>query len=715
MTETDWGNGVDSLGERSDAWNRLVSILPGDVLVVDVEGVIHHVGAPIARVSGYRVEELLGRSVEVLVPPDARRAHLERRADFLRDPKARPMSLDASFRLQTKDRGEMTVAITLAPITVDGELWVIAAMHPPTSASEDAHERQRELAATLSFVTMLAESEERFRLAFEANTAPMVLADINNRAIAVNESFCQLIGRSREEIIGADSSAYTHPDDQTISATVHQRVLSGDIGEATYTKRYLHRDGHVVVVEVAKSAARDAAGRILYFVISQRDVTEEQALIAQLSDQALHDHLTGLANRTLFEDRLAQARARGRRHATMGAVLLVDLDDFKGVNDTYGHLIGDQLLVGIARRFEMVTRDSDTLCRLGGDEFLYLADDIASPHEATEIALRLLAVLATPFEFDGIRIDQRASVGIALYDAQSPDGDCIQEADVALYEAKRERRGASVVFHPSMRQSAVSRFSLTQDLHVALASNDLTMHYQPIVDLATGTVEGFEALMRWHHASQGWISPEIFIPLAEQSALIVELGRKALREALSAAATWPAPSDGRASPSVSVNFSALEFHDRGIVQLIDDELAESGVAPERLVVEITERVALFDVTETLATTRRLQEMGVRVALDDFGTGHSSLSQLAQLHPAILKIDKSFVSPHHSSADLEALLEAVVALGAKLGIEVVAEGIETSSQLATLRTMGCGHGQGFYFSPAKRADLVPALAEHVFNL
>ncbi len=271
-----------------------------------------------------------------------------------------------------------------------------------------------------------------------------------------------------------------------------------------------------------------------------------------------------------------------------------------------------------------------------------------------------------------------------------------------------------MVFHPSMRQSAVSRFSLTQELHVALASNELAMHYQPIVDLTTGTVDGFEALMRWHHPSQGWISPEVFIPLAEQSALIVELGRKALREALSAAATWLASADGRGAPSVGVNFSALEFHDRGIVQLIDDELAASGVAPERLVVEITERVALFDVTETLATTRRLQERGVRVALDDFGTGHSSLSQLAQLHPAILKIDKSFVSPLHSSADLDTLLEAVVALGAKLDIEVVAEGIETAAQLATLRAMGCGHGQGFYFSPAKRADLVPALIEHAFR-
>ena len=701
---------MNRLEDRADAWRRLLSVLPDEVIIVDTRGIIHHVGRPLESVTGYRHDELVGRPIETLVPLDARNVHSATRLTYGSDPRSREIGEGSCYRLLTKDHAEVMVSVALSPITVEDRPWVVAAVHPASTPGPGV---TKDLAQRLASAALLAESEERFRLAFEANMSPMIFVDLDDCITAANDAFCRLIGRERAEILGLDSSSFTHPDDSSISGDVRQRFAAGDESPMTYVKRYVHRDGHVVVVEVTKSPARDAAGRVRHFVVSERDITEERALITQLTELALHDSLTGLANRSLFEDRLRQAQARLLRVGGQGAVLLLDLDDFKGVNDTFGHFIGDQLLVGIARRLELVTRSTDTLCRLGGDEFLYLAEGLTSPDEAAVIAERLLEVLGEPFVFDGMHIDQRATMGVTIFDADSMgSADCIQEADVALYEAKRDRRGAHVVFHPSMRQSAVHRFSLIQELHVALANDQLSMHYQPIIDLASGQVVAFESLMRWRHPHQGWISPSVFIPLAERSTLIVELGARALRTALSEARRWP-DAHGTA-PYVSVNVSAVGFHDAGLVDVIEDELRASGVSPDRLVVEITESAALIDVTETLSTTKRLQELGVRVALDDFGTGYSSLSQLAQLRPDILKIDRSFVSPTTVSADHVALLEAVVSLGDKLNMTVLAEGIETAEQWANLRSLGCTLGQGFYFSPAVASESVGALVSRSFS-
>jgi diguanylate cyclase (GGDEF)-like protein len=286
----------------------------------------------------------------------------------------------------------------------------------------------------------------------------------------------------------------------------------------------------VIVVEVSRSPARDTNGQTLYYVISERDITEERTLTAQLSHQALHDSLTGLSNRALFDDRLAQAHSRVAREGGLCAVLLLDLDDFKGVNDTLGHLAGDQLLIAIARRLEKVTRASDTLCRFGGDEFLYLAENLSSPSDAEHTATRLLEALAEPFFIAGVRVEQHSSIGVVVSDGtRANNSECVQDADVALYEAKREGKGHFVVFESSMHQQAASRFALIQELRHALQGGELSMHYQPIVDLVTTDIVGFEALMRWRHPQRGWVPPSVFIPLAEQSELILELGHFALR------------------------------------------------------------------------------------------------------------------------------------------------------------------------------------------
>jgi diguanylate cyclase (GGDEF)-like protein/PAS domain S-box-containing protein len=555
----------------------------------------------------------------------------------------------------------------------------------------------------------LIESEQRFRLAFESNMAPMIFSDLEDKAVAVNDAFCQMVGFTREELLGHDSVQFTHPQDVGITEGTHLRLVSDNVDQVRYTKRYLRKDGRIVFSEVSRSAARDASGKTLYFIASERDVTEERALTAQLSHLALHDPLTGLANRVLFDDRLAQAHARIARQGGMGAVLLMDLDDFKGVNDSHGHLIGDQLLVGIARRLELVTRSSDALCRFGGDEFLYLAEGLSSAGEAEDVANRLLEVLSEPFVFGGLNLEQRASIGVVIWDSTSRDStEFVQNADVALNEAKRAQRGHFAVFTRDMHQQVVSSFVLAQELRRALHAGEISMHYQPIVNLATTEVMGFEALMRWHHPERGWVSPAVFIPLAEQSDFILELGDFALREAVAAAVSCVQVGSPVEPPYVTVNISALQFHDPDLVPMIEQTLLHSGLAPERLILEITESVALRNVALTLTVIERLDGLGIGIALDDFGTGFSSLSYLTRLHPRIIKIDKSFVSPTHDSHENYTLLETIITLGTKLNMTLLAEGIETPGQLEQLRLLNCHLGQGYLFSPAVPASEVAAM-------
>jgi diguanylate cyclase (GGDEF)-like protein/PAS domain S-box-containing protein len=571
-------------------------------------------------------------------------------------------------------------------------------------------ERTTELERTRAATEALAERERHFRLAFEENMAPMLFTGLDDQVLAVNEAFCRMLGRPKEEFFGPDLlNPFTHPDDVGITEDAHQRLMSGEVDKVRYVKRYLHKDGRMVVAEVSKSPARDVAGNLLYFIVSERDITDERALTAQLSHQALHDPLTGLPNRLLFEDRLSQAHARVLRDGGLGAVLLLDLDDFKGVNDTLGHLIGDQLLVAIARRFEQVTRTSDTLSRFGGDEFLYLAERLSSADEAEEIATRILDTLAEPISINGSLLELHASVGIVVFDETSKDhGELIRDADVAMFEAKRRTKGHHVVFTPRMHQLLASQFTLLQELRASLGSGDLAMHYQPVVDLSTTGIVGFEALMRWQHSERGWVPPTTFISLAEQNELIYVLGSFALNEAARVAGEWVRTTGPDPAPYIGVNLSARQFHDPGLVAKVEAALEHSGLAPSRLVIEITESIALSDIDVTSRVIEHFNRLGIGIALDDFGTGYSSFSYLMHLHPKVIKIDQSFVRPRHASARSDALLETIISLGAKLGLTVVAEGIETVAQLERLRSFGCELGQGFLFSAAVPADEAVAL-------
>jgi len=697
----------------------LVDAIPDGLVFVDEVGRVRDVNEAFVRLTDYTFSEIVGQPVELLVPREHQQQHRRERLGFFQNAVSRSMAASRDLMLVCKDGHRVPVGISLSPLEVRGEVWVVAAIrdHSVRNAVADAHLAAEEEATVIrgAAAELLLQSEERFRLTFEDNMAPMVISDHNQLITDVNKAYCHLVGFTKQELLGRTSQRFTHDDDFGVTEEGHLRLLSGEVDQVRYVKRFVRKDGRPVITEVSKAVARDASNQVRYFISSLRDITERQELTDQLSHQALHDSLTSLPNRALFDDQLARAHARMGRHGGLVAVLLLDLDDFKGVNDVYGHVVGDQLLIGVARRLELVTRSSDTLCRPGGDEFLYLAESLTSHAEAEQVADRLLNVLAEPFAFSGIVLEQHATIGIAICDGQASDhGQLIEEADVALYEAKRHNKGHHLIFAKKMRETAASRFSMAQELRQALNEGQISMYFQPIVNLRSTRVVGFEALMRWEHPERGWIQPDVFIPIAERSELILDLGSLAIRESLAAACSWKGGGAEMGEPIVSVNFSAHQFHRPDLMSIIETALSSSGLSPDRLIIEITESVALLDAAETMRKLSRLRQMGISIALDDFGTGFSSLSYLALLKPAIIKIDRSFVSPERESDDNDALLEAIASLGLRLDMTVLGEGIETREQLSRLRLLGCQLGQGYLFSPAVPVNDTFALLNHSYT-
>ncbi|NNN12787.1 MAG: EAL domain-containing protein [Acidimicrobiaceae bacterium] len=584
--------------------------------------------------------------------------------------------------------------------------WSILAMVVVTAVLlGDRHEKVRDLARKQTTVETLAKSEERFRLAFDDNVAGMALVDLDLSVLRVNRSLCEMLGYSQEELVGRSIAEFTHLDDRLLTAEENDRLVLGEVDQLYHSKRLLRKSGEVVFTEVSRTLARDEMGNPSFVLGSIRDITKERILASRLSHQALHDPLTGLPNRVLLQDRMPLARYKAAYHLRSRALLLLDLDDFKRVNDTFGHHVGDQLLVSLAHRLKEIIRPSDTLYRFGGDEFIYLAEELDNLADAEGIAKLLLDAFAEPFVVEGIAIDQSASIGVVECEPDS-DKDCdevLRAADTAMYEAKKQGKSRYVLFAQEMGEQLSRRFKLAQDLKQANSFGELEMYYQPIVNLGTGMVAGYEALMRWQHPKHGSVPPDVFIPIAEESDLILKLGSFALGEACRAAASWRAVDSGTRPPYVAVNVSIRQFHDPKLLSTVEEALASSGLAPQRLVIEITESVALSDFTTAATVIGQFKQLGVAVALDDFGTGYSSLSYLATLRPKIIKIDRSFVSPALANFHAKQLLRAIVLFCHGLDIVALAEGIETQEQLHFLLTLGCQFGQGYLFSPAVPAN------------
>jgi diguanylate cyclase (GGDEF)-like protein/PAS domain S-box-containing protein len=536
--------------------------------------------------------------------------------------------------------------------------------------------------------------------ALENMSQGLCMFDAEGCAVLFNKRYIQMVGSSAISLEG-----------QSLLDLFNERKASGEF--AGDPDEFFA--GIMADIRAGRSSTKiveSLTGRVLRvmeqpmqgggWVATFEDITEWQKAQAQISHMARHDALTDLPNRTLFREQLEQALRRAKRNDHI-AVLCLDLDHFKGINDSLGHPIGDDLLKDVAGRLTRCVREGDTVCRLGGDEFAIVqmgSDPQASP---TSLASRLIEAISAPYEIQGHQVTIGVSIGIAVTPDDGSDPDqLLKNADLALYRAKADGKGIFHFFEVGMDARAQARRLLEVDLRGALLRNEFVVYYQPIQDLAAGQVTGFEALVRWNHPLRGLIAPLNFIPVAEETGLIVPIGDWVLRTACKDAAGWSQ------DVCVAVNLSPAQFKSRNLVSSIISALEVSGLAACRLELEITESVLLQDSELTLATLHKLRALGIRISMDDFGTGYSSLSYLRSFPFDKIKIDRSFVSELASRDDAMAIVRAVTGLGKSLGISTTAEGVETNEQLALLRSEGCTEVQGYLFSPPRPAEEVESM-------
>jgi diguanylate cyclase (GGDEF)-like protein/PAS domain S-box-containing protein len=557
----------------------------------------------------------------------------------------------------------------------------------------------------------IAASEERYALAATGAHDGLWDWDLAAGTLYFSPRWKDIVGYADGEV-GTDPSEWfgrIHPDDRMrVHADLFRRGDSGSLVESEH--RMAHADGGWRWVLVRGVRVVDDRGAIVRMAGSQTDVSERKRFEEQLVHDALHDSLTGLPNRALFLDRLERAITFSIRHPdTSFTVIFLDLDRFKVVNDRVGHVAADQVLVALARRLERCLRQGDTVARLGGDEFALLLQDANDP---AAVAHRIQQELLQPFDAGDQQILVTASLGIALSSTgiERPE-DVLRDADAAMYRAKARGRARFEIADAELHARSLQQLEMESQLREAVEGDQLRLHFQPVVLMETRALAGFEALMRWEHPVHGMRAPDEFIPLAEQSGLIMSLGRWALREGCRQMQAWRSAYPGSEALWLSVNLSSRQFLHPQLVQEIHDVLAETGLPADRLRLEITESVIMDDPAAVGAILTRLRASGIGVAVDDFGTGYSSLAYLHRLPLDTLKIDRSFVHQMSEDPTLEAVIQTVISLSGRLRLETVAEGVETDEEAHALHRMGCQFGQGFLFShPLAPVDAERMLAE-----
>jgi diguanylate cyclase (GGDEF)-like protein len=587
-------------------------------------------------------------------------------------------------------------ARSLAPLTTAADLLSSRFDEDSDSAAARAHQRltltligSGLLAALMlwSFFSKrarvtLERSERRFRSLVEHSSELVAVVDERKRIRFVTPAFHRTLGYETESLLGTSLLDLVHPEDRE--------------GERW---RLRHQEGNWVETEMDSKDLRDDPA-VRGYVVTLRDVEERRALEDQIHHQAFHDSLTGLANRALFEDRLNHALERLRRDNRQGAaVVFIDLDDFKTVNDSLGHGAGDDLLRAFAGCLADCTRRMDTVARFGGDEFAVLVEGFMAEDAAAVIADRIHATLEKPIRLEQDEVYVHASVGIASGDAGTTADDVVRNADLAMYSAKAEGKGQSAFFQPSMHTEARKRLQLTGDLRRALDEKQLEVKYQPLVRLEDGRMLGVEALLRWHHPELGLVPPLEFIPLAEESGLIVSIGSFVLNESCRQLKTWQAEHPDEHPDYVSVNLSVRQFQREGhVVEDVRAALEAAGLDGSHLMLEITESVLMEDREPIIRDLDALRALGVRIAIDDFGTGYSALSYLREFPIDTVKMDRSFVNNLGNDAADSALVRSVVELGEALDMQIIAEGIEGQGQLDSVTGLRCDIGQGYFFAP-----------------
>ncbi len=541
----------------------------------------------------------------------------------------------------------------------------------------------------------LRASEARFRSYFELPLIGIALTGVDKRWWEVNDRLCEMLGYQRSRLLRMSWAQMTHPDDLTTEEAQFERVMNRRIDGYSLDKRFICQDGALLYASVSTRCLRQPSGVVDYFVTIVQDITERQRAAEHIEHLAYYDALTGLPNRTLLADRLRQALLRASREHAQAAILLVGLDRFKMINDALDYNVGDRLLGDVATRLQQCVRQCDTISRQGGDEFAVLLPDLNGSDEATLIGQRILSAVAQPFQLDGRELIITCSIGVSLYPRDGQKAETLlKNANIALYRAKDLGRNNCQFYLSGATMLSRERLHLETSLRHAVERRQLELYYQPKWDFHTRAITGAEALIRWNHPELGLLSPARFIPIAEDSGLVLPMGEWILRTAVSEVGQLH--QDGFPGLRIAVNLSARQFRQADLKDQVREVLTTSGFDPVCLELELTEGILMHHNEENMMTLRAFKAMGLRIAIDDFGTGYSSLSYLQRFPVDVLKIDRAFVMDLPANASSGAIVDAIVTLAHGLGLEVVAEGVETPEQLAFLQAHGCDEGQGYYF-------------------
>ncbi|WP_024515833.1 EAL domain-containing protein [Bradyrhizobium sp. Tv2a-2] len=538
-------------------------------------------------------------------------------------------------------------------------------------------------------ITELKQREASFRLLFDGNPVPMIVCALDGgRILAVNDAAVEHYGYGRTEFETRTISGLQAFDSDPPWATDRP----GD-EQAARTWKHVRADGSLIDLAIySRELIYDEKPAVL---LALMDITERKRAEARIAFLAQHDDLTGLPNRNLLRQQMDDILAHARRSSDKVAVLVLGLDNFKAVNDSLGHSVGDKLLRAVAKRLRSTLREDDALARLNSDEFAMIQGGLTRPEDAVLMSRRLLEAIGDPFLLDGHSVVVGVTIGIAMAPGDGDDSEMLlKNADMALSRAKNDCRGTFSFFEAAMDARAQTRRKIETELRDAVRDERLQPYYQPLIDLSAGRITGFEALVRWPHPQRGMVSPGEFIPVAEETGLINAVGGLMLRRACKDAATWPD------EVRVAVNLSPLQFRTGNLLSIVMDALKQSGLSAKRLELEITETLLLEKSSQVLATLHALRALGVRISMDDFGTGYSSLSYLRSFPFDKIKIDQSFVRDLGANREAQAIIRSIVSLGKGLGVTITAEGVETEAELSCLRAEGCHEGQGFLFSRAR---------------
>ena len=682
------GLSLDNLNQKEElregeAKTRLILDSALDAIItIDDQGRVMSWNPQAETTFGWSQEEAVGRPLtETIIPERYRQAHSEGLKDFLASGEGPVLNQRIEVEACHRDGHEFPIELSIVPsLTPKGYTF--------SSFIRDITDRRRAEAA-------LQSSESRFRALIERSSDGIALVDAEGTIVYAGPSTSRILGYSSDELIGADSLTFVHPDDvpAVIARRTETRLNPGD--GFTSEHRFKHKDGSWRWLESSATNLLDepSVGAI---VINYRDVTERKQAEDTIRHQAYHDALTGLPNRALFEDRLEQAIAHASRAHEVLAVMFLDIDRFKTVNDLLGHPGGDQLLRQVGAELNALVREGDTVARVGGDEFVFLLTGLAKAEDAISAAERVIASVKEPRLLEGHEFRVSTSVGITVCPKDAEDTESLlRNADTAMYRAKERGRDNYQFYNPSMEASLLQRLSLENELRHALERDQMLVYYQPVLDIPSGRIIGSEALVRWQHHSRGLVAPDDFISLAEESGMISDLGEWVLRSACLQSKAWR---NAEGDPlRLTVNISARQLEREGLVAMVQGVLKDTSFPANCLHLEITEGAMMKNVEFIIATLEDLKDMGVGITVDDFGTGYSSLSYLKRFPINTIKIDRSFVRDIPADVNDAAIVTTVITMAHSLNLTVIAEGVETQDQLQFLSDKGCDAFQGYLLS------------------